>query len=341
MNRPMQSCSPIGVDVGLRSIAAVQLVGRGPSRRIGAALRLPRANPGGAFTGAEACRLRDVLERQRFAGRKVVLAAPDDKLQMSPLDLPPRSSGAPIEQLARLELARTHKLDAGAMEMAVWDMPAAAGANTGVLAAALAHADAEPLLAAFDGARLDVIAVEPRVCALCRVAARLCEPTAVTGIIELNESAAVLAVIHQWTVAYERVMPETGVGALRASIAKELNLQADVVGLMLDPPSLGRAPLEMPDDAAALVAAAAESLAEEAKAAVEYVSRIRSGPGDSGVFVTGAGAHVPGLLGGLEGGLGRGTRPLSPLEALGAGPDAASDPSLATAAGLAMHEEER
>jgi Tfp pilus assembly PilM family ATPase len=330
------SFSPIGLDVSGRGVAAVQLAGRGQSRRISAFAWLPRT--GDAFTPEECTRTRGVLERNGFRGKEIVLAAPDAALRTAPLELPPRSSGAPIDQLARLELARTHKLDQGALEIAVWDMPGAGGAGTSVLAAALPHADADRLLAPFDAAGFDAVAIEPRVCALCRLAARAAEPSAVTGIVEVGEDAAVLAVIHQWCVAYERVMPECGIGPLRKELAHQLQVQPDVVDLLLGG---GPASAGMPAEGFALIVALAESLGTEIKTAVEYVGRQRAGGVASDlVLVAGPGASVPGVEPAVAAAFGATVRPLTPTVAF-PGASGASSPALATATGLAMHEEGR
>ena len=330
------SYSPIGLDVGGRAVAAVQLAGRGQARRIAASAWLPRA--GGEFTADECTRLRGVLERNGFRGTEVVLAAPDAALRTAPLELPPRSSGAPVEQLARLELARTHKLDQAALEIAVWDMPGAGGGGTSVLAAALPHADAERALAPFDAAGLGVIAVEPRVCALCRLAARAADPAAVTGIVDLGEDAAVLAVIHQWCVAYERVMPESGLGALREDLVRQLQVAHDVVDLLLGG---GQSTVTMPAEGVALVAALAETLGTEIKAAVEYVGRQRAaGAAGDQVLLAGTGATVTGVEACMAAAFGATVRRLAPTSAF-PGATAASSPALATATGLAMHEEGR
>jgi hypothetical protein len=39
------------------------------------------------------------------------------------LEMPPKSSTAPIEQLARMELARTQKCAPDSFEMGFWELP--------------------------------------------------------------------------------------------------------------------------------------------------------------------------------------------------------------------------
>src|SRR4051812_19281149 len=111
--------SPIGIDVGRRTIKAVQLE---PSKtaiggwRVRAAATLQRTASAAEVnapapsvpSSAEVRQLMDVVERQGFRGQKVILAA-TDKLVTSILELPPMASQAPVEQISRMELARTLK----------------------------------------------------------------------------------------------------------------------------------------------------------------------------------------------------------------------------------------
>ena len=132
--------SSIGVEIGNRQIAAVQLDGSG-RRVLAAAMVARKAGPAGeaaaeteapsdipreasgAFGSEEAHRLESVLYRQGFTGNQIVLAVPDGKLMTAVLELPSRASGAPVDQLARVELGRLHKRDPGEFEMGCWDVP--------------------------------------------------------------------------------------------------------------------------------------------------------------------------------------------------------------------------
>jgi Tfp pilus assembly PilM family ATPase len=331
----------IGVEVGPRAATAVQLVRRGAGWRVAASAWCPRAAPGAPVSPSEALRFREVLERHGFHGREVVLAAPGDHLLVTPLDLPPRASGAPLERLARMELSRVHKLDVEAMEVALWDFPGPAQASGGasMMVAGLPHADSEAVLRPFDAAGFDVVALEPRVCAVCRAASPVTDPARVTGVIDLDEAAAMLSVLHRGEVAYVRVMPDAGIAPLRAALSQQLGVRAGVVDLMIDPPGAVASRVEMPEDGAAVVNAVAQAVAQEARAAVEYVSRRCGAVGAETVLATGLGVHVPGILGHLAEAVGVKTRIVAPCDALGVESGASSDPTMTAATGLAMHEE--
>ena len=137
LNRP----GPIGVDVGSRHVKAVQLAPRGEGWRVLAAASFPRAAAKQPFDANDAGRLCDVLDRQGFTGRDVVVGLSQDRLLTSMLELPPSAPGVPIEQIARMELARVHQRDASSFEFAQWEVPPPARAprSMHVMAVACAH----------------------------------------------------------------------------------------------------------------------------------------------------------------------------------------------------------
>src|SRR5690349_7590750 len=159
---------PIGLDLYGREIKAVQAVRNGKGWRVECAVALPRGE--GALDAAQAARIADVFARQGFKGRNVVLAAPVSKLECEMLELPPRGSGAPMEEIARAEMASVAKLTQGSFEMACWDLPAPprGGGGTSMLAVALRHEDAQAVLNPLLSVGLDVVAIDTRAGALAR-----------------------------------------------------------------------------------------------------------------------------------------------------------------------------
>ena len=111
--------------IGAHSIKAAQVTRRGKTVRVDSVAVIPHAQPGAAIDAAAAHRVRDVLARQGFNGNRVVITAPADKLHVELLELPPRHSGAPVDQLAQVEMMRLSKLEGTAFEMETWDLPAA------------------------------------------------------------------------------------------------------------------------------------------------------------------------------------------------------------------------
>jgi len=109
---PHERVGPIGLEFDERELRAVQYARRGAGAEILGAVVLRREaqgveSAGGAPSEAELVRLRSVLDRRGFVGRDVALAVPGERCAFHILDLPPEESGAPIEELALVEVRRT------------------------------------------------------------------------------------------------------------------------------------------------------------------------------------------------------------------------------------------
>ena len=123
--------SPIGLDVGSRCIKAVQFSRSHKGLRICAVACIDRSGKGTAILAAEAAALRDILARQGFRGRKLVLGGPPARLLSGVMELPPRASGAPLDQIARIELARAHDCPPDSIDLSWWELPAGTPAHQG------------------------------------------------------------------------------------------------------------------------------------------------------------------------------------------------------------------
>ena len=121
------SRTPIGVDVGSRTITAAQLAVENGSAL--ALLSIPRPQPEAEICSDDALALREVLGRQGFKGNRIVLAAPRKAVLPAALELPAKVGGASIDQIVRLELSRLHNLAPDSFEMAYWDLKAAGDAK--------------------------------------------------------------------------------------------------------------------------------------------------------------------------------------------------------------------
>jgi Tfp pilus assembly PilM family ATPase len=250
--------SPIGIDIGTRVIKAAQLARVGGTWRLHAQAILPRTwpekdtpqdadTPNGAVRAPDwsiddqtVTRLLDVLDRRGFSGRQVVLCAPSAVLQSDLLDLPPRSSGAPIEQIAKSEMARSSSLQGAAFEMACWDLPAAAraGAGTSVLAVALRHADADALTAPFERYGVDVIALDAASCALARaIGGRWAtQRGAAAAVADLGFSGASLVLLGEAGVLYQRHLRDPGVASIYQAIMDRYDASEEVARRLLTEP---------------------------------------------------------------------------------------------------------
>ena len=297
----LTSCSPIGVDVGYRFIKAVQFA-RGSGRpRICAAASVERRGDGAAITGPELRQLRQRLSSSGFRGHSLALAVPGEKLLTGIMELPPASSGAPIEMLARSELARMHKCDPQSFEMASWRLPAPARAanTTFVMGAACTHADADSLLDCFEAEGLRVERLEIQSQAL----ARACEPLlrstkGLAGILDIGWTAARLVLLYDRVVIYERKLPKSAYGAMVGELAGELGADVQQAERMLRGLSPAGAGAQAIDAARQRYAS---RMAEEMRIPLSYVSNQYSDAVADQLLLVGGGAMLEGLAGQLAG----------------------------------------
>ncbi|HYE62595.1 MAG TPA: pilus assembly protein PilM [Phycisphaerales bacterium] len=215
----------IGVEVSARWIKASQ--GEGPTR---VTTRLERKGSG-TLTKDEAATLAGVFDRAGFREQRIVLVPAREMLVMETLELPPRSSGAPLEQLARVELARSHRWDPASFEVGLWELPTPGrgGELSHMFAAALPFARSEPMLDACDNAGLRVHAIDVPANAL----ARAFGPTAPDAMLDIGWSGAMLCVMHAGVVVYERTIDEGGLQQLIEPAAKRLDIQREAVESLL------------------------------------------------------------------------------------------------------------
>ncbi len=197
------------------SVKAVQMSCTRGEWRVEASAVLPRAE--GENDTVAAKRLSDLLDRQGFRGRNVVLAAAVKHVEVELVEVPPRASGAPVDEIAKTELMRTAKLDAGSFEMAGWDLPAAArGSGTTMMVAALRHADAGARLNAFEAAGFTPVAIDVACLALARdaLAAHADHEKDYGGDGYRLGRARTIVLAHRDCVIYQRVLADRGIASL-------------------------------------------------------------------------------------------------------------------------------
>lgn len=348
--------TPIGLDVGSKSVSAVQLAPRpGGGFEVAAAVRLPRGTDsgGGALTVEESARVWEVLCRQGFTGRRVVMAAPETMVFSAALELPPRSSGAPVEELAKQELARSVKREVGEVEVAVWDVPrptrGGGSEATHVMAMGLGHAEAEALVEAVEtGAGVVVEALECRCCAMARagLAATGSEGGAgvLRAIVDAGDAALSVSVLHGGCVVYDRVVKDCGLDSVRRVFQDQLR-GAEGVDLLMEAVCGGQgvASVELGGMAAGTVKGVVEDhvsqVVQELRTVLAYALH-KYACGIGPVLLTGPGAGVEELGAKITSELDLVAKVVRLESVAGVGDANAGergrDPALAVAAGLAM-----
>jgi type IV pilus assembly protein PilM len=293
--------TPIGVDLGGRSIKAVQLGAAGPNgaRRIHAAARFarPAAAP---LDAAAAEELANVLERQGFRGRDLVVAIPPAQLTVQMLELPPRASGAPLDQIARLELARLGKLDPNGFEFSFWDLPAPSRSNAGTpaLGVAFSHRHAESLIDLLEDQGLAVQGLDTQAWALTRACGpELAPPPATTGVLDIGWDAARLVLVHGGVVIFQRGLEERGLAGLHKKIMAQFDAAADTADAIL---AACEAPGPDEDHAlgnvkAGMVDPFIDALAHDLETSLAYAAHRFPAAPVTRLLLTGGGAALPGI----------------------------------------------
>lgn len=340
--------TPIGVDIGSRTVKAIQLSNERSGWRLLATAEYPREHADQPWSGSESERLRGVLARQGFCGTKVVLAAPAEQLAVDVLDLPPRSSGAPVDQIAHAEMARLRKFEPGSFEMSSWDLPtgARAGATTNVLAVAIRSDDAITFLDLFEEQGLDVVALDTRAWALTR-AANLRKQTraGTTAVLDVGWRGATVALIQDKRVVYQRSLAGAELESLVADLARNTGLPVEAVETLLSTnanSAAGEQRLAEAQDVKPVLHRFFESIASELEASVSYASHRFPESPVSELLVVGGGAGLDGLCSHVSGRLSVPAEPLTPRLLATSSRElaaACSHARMTLALGLALHEE--
>ena len=340
--------SAIGIAFDGGGFRAAQLTRSSGAWSLAVAARLPRQGSGAVPDHDELVQIRRMLQRNGMVGRRVVLAVPTDRLHTAVLELPPRSSGAPLEQIATNELARMHGFAPESAETICWDLPPSGRTKemTQVMALACRHDAADALLDAFESAGLCVEALDSRLTALARAAEPALSRSGMATILDVSWDVVTLLLIHQDTIVYQRDIAEGGLGQLVQSVSERFALDKDAVDFVLYDIGLGSgsdpevtASLE---PAKALIRRHVEEVLEGLTSPLSYAMHQYPGARMEALLLTGQGASVPGLADALHSRLEVDVRTAVPADLLSCSPSLSKlsrDPSLILPIGLAEFTE--
>lgn len=347
LSRP--AVSPVTLDVGRRWFKACQLQTAGGVRSVRRAARIPRARGGADVSPNEVRALMDTLERQGFAGREVALTLPSSLMLVSVMELPPKSSGAPLEQIGRAEMARAHKIDAGKLEMRWWELPGGVRATEGthVMAVGCASENARALLDAFEGGGAVVTCLDTPITALGRAAAAAMHPRdRAVAVLELGWSSATLVMSTRESVLFERVLGDSGLAPVYARAGQSTGLDPEAVDTLVGTVGLNGPPrgqdhlADLSHEVRPLLRDWIGAMAGELRTSLAYSSR-RYSETLSGLRVVGDGASIPGVVERIAAEVETKVSVMTPGEVAARGPfagPAAESPGLIKALGTALQE---
>ena len=240
-----------------------------------------------------------------------------------------------------------HGYDPQAAEAALWDLPASTRVKdaTHAMAVAVRHADAEALLADFEGAGLEIVALESRMDGLARACGPLLGSGGITAILELEWNGAILNLWYRGVVIYRWMAVTAGLRQLSAALAASLQLDPDQVDCLLS--DVGLAPAPGDGSSGYEVAATAmrrhfDAAAAAMESPLSYATQQYPEAAVDTILLAGPGAAVPGIDEFFKARLGAAVRRVAPADVVACPAPLGGkerDPSLAVAVGMAQARE--
>lgn len=176
MMKTMKSVrSAIGLHVDDHEFQAVQLVKTAGDVQVGAwavfpRLRSPQIEDDQARTLPEKEELiwaSSILSRRGFHGLDYSLSAPSRLCTQHVFELPPADSGAPLEMLARTEVARERRCDPSDFAIGFWGLPQR-GRTAETIAVACSNQVITDMIQAAQSADLEVVGIDLKELAILR-----------------------------------------------------------------------------------------------------------------------------------------------------------------------------
>ncbi len=348
---PGSERTPIGIDPAGRFVNAVQLSRSGNRWRVEAAASIPRSDSELPVDGEELVWLAGVLSRQGFRGRDVVLAMPSERLLTAVVDLPSRAAANSVAQIARAELAATHKCDPQSLELACWRLPGSARANSSdrVLAVGCRQDEASRLVDIFEAVGMRVRAIDIPSWAIARACTPFLGGSAPTvALLNVGWPAAALAIVCDEVVVYERSLTEHGLNRLYLAVADQHDLEHDVtdhivseIGIRSDLPQ-DQAQSDLVKAVRGDIINYLDNLVSEVRLSVSYGSQEYADGAVERLIIHGEGASMPGVAAYLSSKLDMKVRSVAPTHVADCPPSLSEIcglPVLSTALGLAQHPE--
>jgi len=351
MRMGRSSRTVVGVDIGRHTIKAAQLQVTGGQCRTDALLLLPRPQPDQEIGAADALAIRKILNRQGFSGNRIAIAAPEQKLLRTTLEVPAKVSGESAAQIVRMELSRLHNVAPDSFEMAYWELKDANNPRpmTQTLAVGCPHEAANALLDVFEDARFRVVALDLRSAAVTRACRPLLLPSPqITAIVDLGwRSTSVLFVCGR-SLIYERSVQGAPIGELTVRLTETFAIPPASAYQIIGTIGPGMEELTGQFDRESLEAirkhmrAHFDQLLEELRVPLSYANHQFGGEGVKRLLLIGGGAAVPALASYFEARLGIEVKRAAPSDLVESSPELASrasNPALTCAVGLAQSRE--
>lgn len=192
-----------GIDISSRRITAAQIRVGGSGWSLLAHCAMARTSEEASITPEEAVALESLLFRRGFVAAPCVVGAPEGSLRSVTMELPPASSGAPIDQLAQAEFARRNKVEQDRYVLSYWELPGS-GSGVQMMAVGCEVEPTDAVIEVLENAGLRVAGVDDPGRALGRVLAGAPTIASVRVGAQLDPWGANIVVLHHSTLLYTR-----------------------------------------------------------------------------------------------------------------------------------------
>jgi len=267
--------SLIGLDLCGRAIRAVQLAGPPGAQRLEASVELERSDPDAPLSDADLRRVIDVLDRRAFQGRRVVIGLDGSALTVETLSLPPRSSNAPVDTLARNELAEAMRRQPEEIESITWDLPDEGRGRKGAPVMGVATLTETPtrLVDQLADAGLIVHAVDVRALATARAGLFALGPQPGMAVfLDIDWNRAELIVTLEGAVIHIRRLDDVALVDLHQQVQKVLDVEPEHTRLLLTRMIGGElAEGEAPSDVVSILDDHWQRVADELRLSMSYL----------------------------------------------------------------------
>ena len=308
---------PIGLDLGTRFIHAAQADRAGKIIATATMRRLAHDEP---HSAEDFDRLCGALYRRGFRGREVIVTAPKSIVQRSTIELPPKESGAPLDEIARGELARQTQQAPSAFEFTWWDAPQPPrhGAAVRAIALSSAHEQASALLDAIEQSGLKPVALfTPSTAAA--VAVSPPAPGSLAGVLDLGWSEAVFVLRSPSEITFERRLNGCEISRLVRTISGKHHIDP---GRLIREIEAGTPRRDAVED---FCEHYRHAVRDEMRSSIDYLRTCDGRHVPMMITVLGGGALVPGIIDEVS----------KATEIPACPPPAGAGPALAVAAALA------
>lgn len=225
--------SPIAMDVGTRTVRAVQLGERRGKERLRAWARVPRH--GEAWNTEEAGRVWEALRRQGFEGQDVLMVMPADDASASLLEFRGKSTRELDEATIRTELSRMQRVERESFEYCAWKAwgSGRTRGNEAWMTVSCSHERAENLVAPLDHLGVRIHAVDAGCFALARAVSKNMPSASLGVVVHASWECVRFVAVVDGDVVYERVLPGLGWTRFFERVRSQQGFELDVVSELL------------------------------------------------------------------------------------------------------------